>query len=86
MFDWIKGGKDKTSNVVPFPEVPESGTKPVPESEAKIFYRIGVTDRNRISFAMGHTEITMTKLGVQNLIDQLEVFRDQLANEEDVEE
>lgn len=85
MFDWIKGGKDKTSNVVPFPEVPNSTANLVPEPEAKIFYRIGVTDRNRISFAMGHMEITMNKSGVQNLINQLEVFRDQL-DEEDNEE
>jgi len=85
MFDWIRGGKDKTTNVVPFPEVPNFTPKSVPEPDAKVFYRIGVTDKNRISFSMGIMEITMTKLGVQHLIDQLEVFRDQLA-EDDVEE
>jgi hypothetical protein len=34
---------------------------------------------------MGMTEITMTKAGVQNLIEQLQVFRDQLHDEQDEE-
>jgi hypothetical protein len=32
---------------------------------------------------MGMSEITMTKLGVQNMIDQLETFKSQLQDEED---
>lgn len=87
MFDWFK--KDKTpSNVVPFPEpklVPPMPEVEPPKEPAKVFYRIGVTDQNRIAFSMGYSEITMTKLGVQNMIDQLEAFKAQLQDEENVE-
>jgi hypothetical protein len=83
MFDFFK--KRDYSNVVKFPEVktpyivPDAPEPPKPE--AKIFYRIGATDSNRVSFSMGHMEITMTKLGCQNMIDQLEVFMNQLHDE-----
>jgi hypothetical protein len=85
MFDWFK--KDKTSNVIPFPERKEDYITPeLPKEEnpARVFYRLGVTDKNRLAFQMGYSEITMTREGVQNLINQLEVFRDQLI--EDVED
>jgi hypothetical protein len=88
MFDWFKGRKDREedyNNVVKFPEIPKVPyiVPPVPEPEvpAKIFYRIGVTDNNRVAFSMGQSEITMTKLGCQHMIDQLEVFMGQLHNE-----
>ena len=87
MFDWFK--KPDYSNVVKFPEqlkaVPENPyiVPPVPAPEAKIFYRIGATDTNRVAFSMGTMEITMNKVGVQNLIEQLAVFRDQLEDEDD---
>jgi hypothetical protein len=82
MFDWFKG-KDKDSNVVDFPR---DYIKPIPDpipEPAKIFYRIGVTDSNRVAFSMGMSEITMTKAGVENLIQQLQVFRDQLSDEDE---
>jgi hypothetical protein len=89
------GKKDKESNVVKFPDhrkygIDDEQALPLPEVEppkepAKIFYRIGVTDQNRISFSMGYSEIIMTKLGVQNMIDQLETFKQQLHDEENAE-
>lgn len=87
MFDWFKG-KDKTpSNVVPFPEIPKMPyivpPAPEPEKPAKIFYRLGVTDNNRVAFSMGMSEITMTKLGCQQMIDQLTFFQGQLYDGED---
>lgn len=88
MFDWFKKGNKQESNVVKFPEskipyvVPPV---PVPERPATVFYRLGVTDTNTIAFSMGMTEITMTKSGVQALIEQLQVFRDQLADEQEEE-
>jgi len=83
MFDWFK--KREYSNVVKFPEpkvVPDTPYVEPPKPEAKIFYRIGATDSNRVSFSMGHMEITMTRLGCQNMINQLEVFLNQLEDEE----
>lgn len=82
MFDWLKGKKGDDSNVVPFPEkkayIPPEDPKPAP---ATVYYRLGVTDNNRLAFNMGYTEITMNKQGVQNMIDQLTFFRDQLEDE-----
>ena len=72
---------DDMKKVIPFPQaVPEAKKE---EEPAKIFYRIGTTDKNRISFQMGYSEITMNREGVENLIQQLQVFRDQLTPEEE---
>ena len=79
MFDWFK--KDR-GNVVNFPTPYVVPPIPVPEEPATIFYRIGVTDKNRVAFSMGMSEITMTRAGINNMIQQLEVFRDQLTDEE----
>lgn len=75
---------DDMKKVIPFPDkapyiVPPA---PAPEEPAKVFYRLGVTDKNRVALSMGMMEITMTKAGVQNLIEQLQVFRDQLEDED----
>ena len=76
MFDWFK--KDN-------PEYKVSESVTADEQETRkpdtILYRIGVTDNNRVSFQMGYTEITMNKQGVDNLIRQLAVFRDQLTDD-----
>lgn len=91
MFNWFGKGKDAYSDeaknnvynlplpklVTPVPEV-----APPKEEPAKIFYRIGATDQNRVAFSMGMMEITMNREGVDNMIKQLEVFRDQLQDEE----
>lgn len=85
MFDWFKKKTSDTSNVVKFPEpkaVPYV-EPPKVEEPAKIFYRFGVTDKNRLAFQMGYSEITMNKQGVQNLIDQLNFFMNQLEDEEE---
>ncbi len=89
MFDWFKGKDKKLTNVVPFPE--PKAVPPMPKVEppkentepAKVFYRFGITDKNRLAFQMGYSEITMNKAGVQNLIDQLEFFKEQLVDEEE---
>jgi hypothetical protein len=90
MLDWFRNyGKSEGSvaedmnNVVKFPEL-KAALPPVPEPEqpAKIFYRFGITDNNRLAFSMGYNEITMNKEGVQGMIDQLTFFRDQLTEDE----
>lgn len=68
----------ETYGIPPAKEVP-----PMPEEDpAKIFYRIGVTGNNRVSLQMGYSEITMNKEGVANMIAQLEVFMNQLTEED----
>ena len=88
MFEKWFGKKDNdTSNVVPFPELKEvSKVEPpkAPEEPAKIFYRIGVTDKQRVAFSMGYSEITMNKKGCQQMIDQLTVFMNQIEDEDEL--
>lgn len=78
---------DDMNKVIPFPEVTK--TPPVPEvtppkeKPAHTFYRLGLTDNNRVSLAMGYSEVTLSATGVDNLIEQLEVFRNQLQKEND---
>jgi hypothetical protein len=81
--DMEKIGADM-NKVIPFPE-PKAVPWPAPEPEkpAKVFYRMGLTDSNRLAFSMGIMEITMSKEGVQNMIDQLVVFRDQLKDDDE---
>lgn len=56
--------------------------EPAPkEKDATVFYRLGVTDNNRVAFQMGYSEITMNRQGCQNLIDQLTFFMNQLEND-----
>jgi hypothetical protein len=66
----------KLKTVTPIPEVKK-------EEPAKIFYRLGLTDNNRVAFSMGYTEITMNHEGVQQMIDQLTFFQSQLYDEGD---
>lgn len=83
IFDFFtkKVVKEEDSNVVDFPKEYKEYIEPK-EKPATVFYRIGTTDNNRISFQMGYSEITMNKDGVNNLIRQLETFRDQLTDED----
>jgi hypothetical protein len=70
--DLEKIGEDM-SKVIPFPE-----SKPVPEKPARTYYRLGLTDNNRVSFQMGYSEITMNREGCQQVIDQITFFMNQL--------
>jgi hypothetical protein len=53
------------------------------EKESTTYYSIGHTDDNRVSLRMGYTTLTMNYAGVQNLIDQLELYKNQLHEETD---
>jgi hypothetical protein len=81
MFDWFK--KRDYSNVVPmFPDqVPFVEPTPT-EKDPTTYYSIGHTDDNRVTLRMGYTTLTMNYDGVQNLIDQLELYKNQLHKEE----
>ena len=86
MFDWFKGKNKMLDNVVPFPEPKETPKMPYvvppePKPEPKIYYTFGLTDDNRVSFTMGYATLTMNSVGVQNLIDQLEFFKNQIEEE-----
>lgn len=94
MFDFFrrktaKEYMDEASNVYNLPKPkavpPAPEVKPPKEEEekpAKIFYRFGITDNNRVAFSMGYSEITMNKAGCQQMIDQLEFFKSQLYDED----
>lgn len=63
---------------------PEPESKPK-EKEGTVYYRLGLTNNDRVSFQMGYSEITMNKTGCQQMIDQLTFFMNQL-DEQHVEE
>lgn len=93
MFDFFrrktaKEYMDEASNVYNLPK--PKAVPPMPEVEppkkeepAKIFYRFGLTDNNRVAFSMGYSEVTMNKEGCQQMIDQIKFFQSQLADEDD---
>jgi hypothetical protein len=66
-----------------FPDQVPFDDEPTPEKESKTYYTFGLTDDNRLAFTMGYTTLTMNRPGVQNLIDQLEFFRNQLNEEQE---
>lgn len=79
MFDFFrrktaKEYMDEAKEKYTVPDVPEVKDKP----PATTYYRIGFTSDNRVSLQMGYSEITMNKTGIENLIQQLAVFRDQI--------
>jgi hypothetical protein len=87
MFDWFK--KDKLpANVLPFPAPAPRLVEPpaLKEKDPTTYYTIGHTDDNRVSIRMGHTTLMMNYQGVQNLIDQLELYQRQLHQEADEQE
>jgi hypothetical protein len=82
--DMEKIGNDM-SKVIPFPELKAVPTpEPEPEKPGRVFYRLGLTDNNRVAISMYYGELTMNGAGVQRLIDQLEFYKSQLT-EDDVE-
>lgn len=93
MLNWLK---KKPNNVIPFPEQKEATEygggdgggylPPEPKKPAVTFYTLGMTSENRVEFKMGYSSITMSHDGVVNLMEQLEVFRKQLAQYEGKEE
>ena len=55
-----------------------------PVKEPMSAYKLGMTDINtHMTMTVGYTTITMTKQGCQNLIDQLEVFKNTLDDLDD---
>ena len=84
MFDWFK--KSDYTNVVKFPEPKTITGVPYvePPNKEQEYYSIGVTSENRITFKTGISTLTMNREGVENLIQQLSVFRAQIKEEPDV--
>lgn len=84
MFDWFRN-KNKGNNVLDFPapkSVPYIEPPPEQETPPTTYYRLGITNNSRVSFQMGYSEITMNADGVDNMIRQLQVFRDQVREYE----
>jgi hypothetical protein len=93
MFNLFGSKNKELENVVQFPgrapgassappAPPRPADPPKEEEPAKIFYRLGLTDNNRVAFSMGYSEITMNRHGCQQMIDQLTFFQSQLYDED----
>lgn len=77
-------GKSK-SNVykLPVPDVPKVEPPKEEEKPVTTYYRLGITSNGRVSFQMGYSEITMNAGGIDNMIAQLKLFRNQIRQYED---
>ena len=89
MFDWFdktfrrregKIGADM-NKVIPFSELKADQE---PEKSAETYYRLGLTNDNRVSFQMGYSEIIMNREGCQQVIDQITFFMNQLRENENI--
>ena len=87
MFDLFKKNK-MPKNVVPFPAPPPKLVEPPPEPKKPpvTYYSLGMNSDNRLEFKMGYSAISMNYGGITNLIEQLEVYKKQLAKYEGIEE
>ena len=85
MFDLFKKNK-MPKNVVPFPASPPKLVEPTPEPKKApvTYYSLGMNSENRLEFKMGYSAISMNYGGVTNLIEQLEVYKKQLADYEGI--
>ena len=72
MFNWFNRPEYKTPEPVPYINAPEK------EQE---YYSIGITSEDRMTFKIGYSTLTMNRQGVEHLIEQLEVFMNQLPQE-----
>lgn len=61
---------------VPYVEPPKPKEEP-----ARIYYRFGMTDNNRVAFSMGYSEITMNREGCQNLIDEITFYMNKIDDD-----
>lgn len=72
----------KPSNILQFPETKTPYIEP-PKRTPEAVYSIGVTaEGTHMTFSMGYSTLTMTQKGCEDLIAQLEVFKNQLKDEE----
>jgi hypothetical protein len=77
MFDFFRKREYTTAPPMPFYEHPK-------EKEPMCAYNLGATTENtHMMLTVGYTTVTMTKQGCQNLIDQLEVFKNTLDDLDD---
>jgi hypothetical protein len=73
------------SKVIQFPELktpPIPEVTPPKEDPGRVFYRLGLTENNRVALSMYYGEVSMNQDGVQSLIDQLEFYKSMLKEEE----
>ena len=81
MFEWFK--RPGYNDVIKFPDYKAPYIEPPKrEYEPEAVYSIGTTtEGTHMTFKLGYTTLTMTKRGCQQLIDQLDVFKNQLEDE-----
>lgn len=82
--DMEKVGADM-SKIIPFPEPKAIPPMPQVQQEpmGKTVYSVGLTDNNLVSLHVGYSSIIMNEVGVQQLIDQLALFKSQIEQAEE---
>ncbi len=56
-------------------------TPPESKKPEHTYYRLGITDGNRVSFAMGYSEITMNRAGVDSMIHLLTTYKNMIPED-----
>ena len=93
--DWNKVNNDMnkvtkdTEKVIPFPETAKTSATEMnpPKKEPSVtYYRLGITSDKRVSLQVNYNEIALNSVGIDNLIAQLELFRDHIKSMEEDEE
>lgn len=79
--DYVTKGTTTDNDYVDFvPEVKAQEKPPV------TYYTLGITSENRVELRIGYASIAMNKRGLEDLINQLEVFHDSLNDENPTKE
>lgn len=71
---------DDMNKVLPFPDLKVTPPK---EPAGRTVYSVGLTDNNCVSLHIGYGSINMNTVGVQQLIDQLTLFKSQIEQAEE---
>ena len=79
--DMEKGAGSAMSKVVP--ELEAMQPAPKEDIAGKTAYSIGLTDNNRVSIMVGYSSVSMNSVGIQQLIDQLTLFKSQIDSNEE---
>ena len=67
-------------------EAKETYLQPEKKKDPISYYRLGLTNDNRVSLQIGYGEILMNKAGVENLITQMKLFADGLYEQDKKDE
>lgn len=76
--DFMDEARETYLQPAPEEKTPEEKKKP-----STTYYRLGLTDDDRVSLSMGYSEITMNRAGIDSMIAALSAFKDLIPEDKD---